>query len=206
MDQLFANQFLNFLWRKDQEFQREIVGALGCELKDKYLFRIKLEREISPYFLYLFNFFHTNSHMLHLIKNIRQGVSLFSIKSDKRRPREMIVHHGLMGSSKNFRTICKHPSISDYVNTNLIDCRNHGNSPAMSTHTIEDLADDLYEYIQTEREIGKESWDRIILMGHSMGGLALMGLTKRYPELQEFVQRVIIIDITANMRDVDDHF
>ena len=30
-----------------------------------------------------------------------------------------------------------------------------------------------------------------------MGAMALMALTKKYPELQEIVQRVILIDITA---------
>lgn len=122
--------------------------------------------------------------MHHLIRNPRFGITLNSIKSYKKKPREMIVHHGLMGSSKNFRTICKHPSISDYVNTHLIDCRNHGNSPSMPTHTPEDLADDLYEYIQTEREGNSSSWNKVILMGHSMGGTAIMALTKKYPELQ----------------------
>jgi pimeloyl-ACP methyl ester carboxylesterase len=36
-------------------------------------------------------------------------------------------------------------------------------------------------------------------MGHSMGGLAVMEFTKRYdePEIQEMMDRVIIVDIPA---------
>ena len=89
-----------------------------------------------------------------LIKRLQYPIALTSIKNDNKRTRQLIVHHGLMGSSKNFRSICKHPSISNYVNTNLIDCRNHGNSPSTETHSMEDLADDLFEYIQEERESG----------------------------------------------------
>lgn len=40
-------------------------------------------------------------------------------------------------------------------------------------------------------------------MGHSMGGMALMALTKKYPELQEIVERVIIIDIAAKRLSED---
>jgi pimeloyl-ACP methyl ester carboxylesterase len=35
-------------------------------------------------------------------------------------------------------------------------------------------------------------------MGHSMGGLALMEFTKRYPQMQKYVDRVIIVDISPS--------
>lgn len=60
-----------------------------------------------------------------------------------------------------------------------------------------ELADDLHELIQrrkTENPNAK-SWKKITLMGHSMGGIALMAFTMKYPELQDYIDRVIIIDI-----------
>jgi pimeloyl-ACP methyl ester carboxylesterase len=58
---------------------------------------------------------------------IKYLISLSSIKHDFGKSRNLIVHHGLMGSSKNFRSICKNPAISKYANVHLIDARNHGN-------------------------------------------------------------------------------
>lgn len=63
------------------------------------------------------------------VKNIKYGISLSYIKNNFNRKRDMIIHHGLMGSSKNFKTISKNQQISDIVNSYLIDCRNHGDSP-----------------------------------------------------------------------------
>lgn len=40
-------------------------------------------------------------------------------------------------------------------------------------------------------------------MGHSMGGLALMEFTKRYPQMQKYVDRVIIVDISPSKIDGD---
>jgi hypothetical protein len=60
-------------------------------------------------------------------KNINKYfVSLHYIKNNFNRKSNMIIHHGLMGSSKNFKSISKNQSISTYVNSYLIDCRNHG--------------------------------------------------------------------------------
>jgi alpha-beta hydrolase superfamily lysophospholipase len=47
---------------------------------------------------------------------------------------------------------------------------------------------------------------RLTLMGHSMGGMALMEFTKRYyePEIQSLIDRVIIIDIPAvSINEID---
>ena len=43
-------------------------------------------------------------------------------------------------------------------------------------------------------------------MGHSMGGLAVMDFTKRYasPDIQELIDRVIIVDIPASAPKVKD--
>jgi alpha-beta hydrolase superfamily lysophospholipase len=40
---------------------------------------------------------------------------------------------------------------------------------------------------------------KLSLMGHSMGGIALMEFTKRYntPEIQKLIDRIIIVDAPA---------
>lgn len=106
---------------------------------------------------------------------IKYGVALHSIKLTTAKNRNLIIHHGLMGSSKNFRTISKSTPVSSHCDTYLIDARNHGESPHTDTHTVSDLADDLLEYIRANN-LGR----RLTLMGHSMGGLALMEFTKRH--------------------------
>lgn len=81
------------------------------------------------------------------IKIVKKFISLSFSKNDFGRSRNLIIHHGLMGSSKNFKSISKNQHISNYVNSYLIDCRNHGDSPHVDSHSIEDLAEDLHNFI-----------------------------------------------------------
>ncbi len=61
------------------------------------------------------------------LKRISYSISLHSIKHDNNKKKNIIVHHGLMGSAKNFRSISKNQAFSKYANVHLIDARNHGN-------------------------------------------------------------------------------
>jgi abhydrolase domain-containing protein 11 len=63
-------------------------------------------------------------------------VSLAALKTHNGHPRNLLIHHGLMGSSRNFRTISRLPAVASRFNTHLIDARNHGDSPHTATHTI----------------------------------------------------------------------
>jgi len=123
---------------------------------------------------------------------IKYSISLAYVKNDFQKNRNILIHHGLMGSSKNFKSISKNGSISNYANSYLIDSRNHGESKHTATHTIEDLADDLYDFIH-ERKLTEGN--NLTLMGHSMGGLAVMKFTEKYPDMQSAISRVIIIDV-----------
>lgn len=62
-------------------------------------------------------------------KSLKYQISLSYIKNNFNRKKDMVIHHGLMGSSKNFKSISKNSQISNHVNSYLIDCRNHGESP-----------------------------------------------------------------------------
>lgn len=67
---------------------------------------------------------------------IKYSVSLHSIKNDFGKKRNIIIHHGLMGSAKNFRSISKNVAFSKYANVHLIDARNHGNDFDLSARRI----------------------------------------------------------------------
>ena len=53
-------------------------------------------------------------------------ISLNYLKHHFNKKRNLVIHHGLMGSAKNFRTLSKNPAFSQHVNSYLIDARNHG--------------------------------------------------------------------------------
>lgn len=61
-----------------------------------------------------------------LTNRVKFGVALACIKNISQHKRNAIIHHGLMGSAKNFRSLSKYPAFTKYVNTYLIDARNHG--------------------------------------------------------------------------------
>ncbi|GIX40549.1 MAG: alpha/beta hydrolase [Leptospiraceae bacterium] len=96
----------------------------------------------------------------------------------------LIILHGLFGSSKNWITIAK--ELSKIINVYTLDLRNHGNSPHSETHTLKDMILDLKEFIEDH------SLNNIILMGHSMGGLVSMGYALNFPDS---LNKLIVIDI-----------
>jgi esterase len=109
-----------------------------------------------------------------LTKTIKYSVVFNYTLNNFDKRRNMIVHHGVIGSCKNFKNFTKHHEISDYVNSYLIDCRNHSQSPHTASNKISDLADDLHEFI-IQNELDKNKG--LTLMGHSMGAMALMAFT-----------------------------
>ena len=75
----------------------------------------------------------------------------------------LVILHGLFGNGlgwKPFATrfIVKRPNWSVYA----LDLRNHGSSPAATSLSIEEMADDLHEFIH-ENRLQQPS-----ILGHSM--------------------------------------
>ncbi|XP_055380405.1 uncharacterized protein LOC129611338 [Condylostylus longicornis] len=101
----------------------------------------------------------------------------------------LIIMHGLLGSKNNWRGMSKalsskfKPSRKIYA----LDARNHGESPHTNVHDYESMSSDLSFFLQ-EKNIKKA-----VLMGHSMGGRAMMYFALKYPDL---VDRAIILDIS----------
>jgi esterase len=105
--------------------------------------------------------------------------------------KNLIVIHGLFGSSKNW--IGNSKELSENWKVYSIDLRNHGDSPHSDSHTLEDMISDLKDFIE-EHNIEKP-----ILLGHSMGGLNAMYFALRFPDL---ISGLIIVDIAPRNYDV----
>jgi len=96
----------------------------------------------------------------------------------------MIILHGLYGSSDNWVSVAR--ELSENYEVWIPDQRNHGASPQVPEHSYRDLSDDLAAFMD-EHEIGKA-----ILLGHSMGGKAVMTFAARFPQR---VEALIVVDI-----------
>lgn len=112
----------------------------------------------------------------------------FQFYPNKNDKRNLIILHGLFGSSKNWFTIAK--ELSNYINVFTIDLRNHGNSPHSDEHRLQDMILDINEFIEDHH------LNNVILMGHSMGGLVAMGVSLDY---QDKIDRLIVVDIAPKI-------
>ena len=96
----------------------------------------------------------------------------------------LVLVHGLFGSSRNWQSIAQ--SLSDRAPVYSIDQRNHGSSPHTKSHTLYDMVADLRRW--QEENLSAPA----VYVGHSMGGLTVMGLALVFPEL---VDRLVVVDI-----------
>ena len=96
-----------------------------------------------------------------------------------------VILHGLYGASDNWISIAK--KLEDRFTVYIPDLRNHGHSPHASTHTFQDMTDDLYRFFNDH------SISNATILGHSMGGKLAMMFSAEYPEL---VNGLIVADIT----------
>ena len=95
----------------------------------------------------------------------------------------LLIAHGLYGSARNWGVIAKR--LSDQRQVVAVDMRNHGQSPWITPHRYEEMADDLAEVIGA---IG----GRADVLGHSMGGKTAMMLALRHGAA---VNRLVVADI-----------
>jgi esterase len=96
----------------------------------------------------------------------------------------MVLLHGLLGSSDNWRTVSKRLGQSYKVYS--VDLRNHGQSPHGGRMTYPVMADDLRELLERQ-EISEAH-----VVGHSLGGKAAMQFAISYPDR---VKKLVVIDI-----------
>tara|TARA_B100000795_G_scaffold156422_1_gene117364 strand:- start:156 stop:917 length:762 start_codon:yes stop_codon:yes gene_type:complete len=96
-----------------------------------------------------------------------------------------LILHGFMGMGDNWKTLGK-KFAKDGYQVHLIDQRNHGRSFHDPVFTYAAMAEDLLLYC------GHHNLDKIILLGHSMGGKTAMEFAVKHPEM---VSKLLIADI-----------
>lgn len=97
----------------------------------------------------------------------------------------IVILHGLFGSSDNWLTVSK--AFAEKYSVFLVDLRNHGQSPHTQTHTYEEMANDLAEFLV------QNNLEKIVLIGHSMGGKTAMTFAQKYPDK---IEKLVIVDIS----------
>jgi len=110
-------------------------------------------------------------------------------KNQKPEGNPLIILHGLFGSKSNWNSLCKAFAQKTTPSRNIIsiDARNHGDSPHTDEHSYHAMSDDIAKFLE-DRQIKKAS-----ILGHSMGGRAMMYFALKHPQL---VERLIVVDIS----------
>lgn len=96
----------------------------------------------------------------------------------------LIVLHGLLGESSNWRTAARHLQQDYYVIA--LDLRNHGKSPHCKGMSYLEMSNDVLAVMQHLQ------FDTANIMGHSMGGKIAMHLALHHPKR---IQNLIVVDI-----------
>ncbi|MAZ27423.1 MAG: alpha/beta hydrolase [Cytophagaceae bacterium] len=96
-----------------------------------------------------------------------------------------VILHGFIGMGDNWKTLAGQFAEDGYE-VHLVDQRNHGRSFHDEHFTYEIMANDLKEYCDAK------GLDKIILLGHSMGGKTAMWFAVNYPER---VSKLLVADI-----------
>jgi len=124
-------------------------------------------------------------------------MKLFFRKLGEGKP--LFVLHGLFGLSDNWTTAGK--ILSEHFEVYLIDLRNHGSSPHSDEWTYPATAEDINELMSDARGQMANGNEKIILMGHSLGGKVAMQFASMYPEKLE---KLIVVDMAPKDYPVSD--
>ena len=97
----------------------------------------------------------------------------------------LLVFHGLFGMLDNWGSFGK--EMGEFFPVHLIDLRNHGKSFHSPEMSHDDLAHDILHYMEFHK------LQKINLLGHSLGGKAVMQFAIKYPIK---VEELIVVDIS----------
>lgn len=106
----------------------------------------------------------------------------------------LLIFHGLFGSSDNWQSISK--EFAKQYQVFLIDLRNHGRSPHLSSHTYADMSADIESFMRLQ------GLDSAHFLGHSMGGKAVMQFAADNPQA---VERLVVVDIAPRFYPIHHH-
>ncbi|MFY9997493.1 MAG: esterase [Leclercia sp.] len=96
----------------------------------------------------------------------------------------IVLVHGLFGSLDNLGVLAR-DLVTDHALLQ-VDMRNHGQSPRSAQMTYADMAQDLLDTLDAY------NIEKATLIGHSMGGKAVMALTALAPER---IDGLVVIDV-----------
>ncbi|WP_407402069.1 alpha/beta fold hydrolase [Chryseobacterium sp.] len=97
----------------------------------------------------------------------------------------LLVFHGLFGMLDNWGSFGK--DLGEFLPVHLIDLRNHGRSFHSESMSHDDLAQDIANYM------AHYGIEKAHILGHSLGGKAVMQFAINYPEK---VEKLIVVDIS----------
>jgi esterase len=98
----------------------------------------------------------------------------------------IVILHGLFGSSQNWAGVGRRLAEGGRGHVVALDMRNHGDSGHAPTHGLADLVGDLGDWAAAHAP------GPLVLIGHSMGGLAAMGFALAHPGLTAGVASIDI--------------
>ena len=96
----------------------------------------------------------------------------------------LLILHGFLASSRNWRTIAGKLASQHHVY--VLDMRNHGTSPHAEKMDYPSMATDIMAFMDNQ------GIQRAHLLGHSMGGKVAMWFALHFPER---VERLLVADI-----------
>ena len=97
----------------------------------------------------------------------------------------LLVFHGLFGMLDNWASFGK--EMGEYFPVHLVDLRNHGKSFHSEEMSHDDLANDISHYMEFH------NLQKANILGHSLGGKAVMQFALNYSEK---VEKLIVVDIS----------
>ena len=97
----------------------------------------------------------------------------------------LLILHGFLGMGDNWKTLAN--KFGEQFEVHLIDQRNHGRSFHSDDFDYELLVDDLLHYIEYH------NFEKVNLLGHSMGGKTVMLFAVNHPEM---VRKLMVADIS----------
>ncbi|TKY87227.1 hypothetical protein EX895_003904 [Sporisorium graminicola] len=112
----------------------------------------------------------------------------------------LVVCHGLFGSKQNWRSLGRAMSSRFGVPVFALDLRNHGTSPHIDGLAYADMAQDVIEFMSSQK------LQNVALIGHSMGGKVSMGVAL-HPELPEgMLSNLVSVDMSAKRGPLSPEF
>jgi esterase len=98
----------------------------------------------------------------------------------------IVILHGLMGSCENWREV--RAALADRYRVICLDLPNHGRSPQEEHFDLHSIGDDVSE---TLRALGVV--DRMVVIGHSLGGKVAMQMASDHADL---LLGLVVVDIS----------